>query len=355
MKCHAERTSRQDDDHQRARAKHDHPMADAVRISGRKRGASLLPFPPMPAQPVAERDPNAELARLQEVVATIGGTIAAQAEENSALRAYADRVLAALRACGGTRSNVTSPASPPLFLAVLARLAENGYATELARCVDVCKDARSNAQLWERIVDLPHHVLVGNEYRATRLHHWAWEGDLARVRETLARGADVNARDTGGNTALWRASAVGHLAVVCELLDRGADVDARSKDGSMALMIASCNGHTAVVLELAARGTDVNTRKTIGTTALILACSRDHVATAAALLRVGADVNAQCDEGWSALMYAAYSGYVDAVRVLLAAPGVGVNLADVNGLTALSLARAEGRAAVALLEAAGAR
>ena len=335
-------------------------MADAARIGGRKRGASLLPLPPAPAQPVAERDPNAELARLLEVVATIGGTIAAQAEEISALRAYADCVLAALRVRGGTRSDVTSAASPPLFLAVIARLAENGYAAEVVRCVNVCKDARSNAQLWERVVDLPHREpgVAGLSARhcTKRLIHWAREGDLERVRETLARGADVNARDTSGRPALYWASRGGHLAVARELLDRGADVEARHKHGKTALMAAAASGHTAVVLELAARGADVNARNDAGETPLIWATSTGHAASAAELLRLGADVNALSNRGWTALMEAASGGHADAIRVLLAAPGIDVNVAEEDDFTALSWARLEGHAAtVALLEAAGAR
>ena len=50
-----------------------------------------------------------------------------------------------------------------------------------------------------------------------------------------------------------------------------------------------------------------------------------------------------------ALIYAAMPGQVDVVRVLLAAPGVDVNLAAEDGFTALSAARANGHAAVVAL------
>ena len=324
-------------------------MADAdARVDGRKRGASPLPPPPAPPQPTLERTPSAapeddtEVARLRAVIGALAvviavhaDTAAAQAHELVAQRAAthaaavahaaeASALRAALRA-HAILSSVTSAASPLLFLAVLARLAENGYAREVVRCVNICRGARSNARLWARIVDLPHPAVVyrwrGSE---TRLLHWACEGDLARVRETLGRGADIAACDTNGRTALFWASMRGHLAVVRELLDHGADVSARND---------------------------------AGLTPLMRACYCGHAATAAELLRVGADVNAVCNDGWSALMEAAIDGYVDVVRVLLAVPGVDVNLTNARGDTALSMARRTGchAAVVALLEAAGAR
>ena len=82
---------------------------------------------------------------------------------------------------------------------------------------------------------------------------------------------------------------------------------------------------------------------------------KGHAATAAELLRLSADVNAQDGNGHSALMLAAIYDQADAVRVLLSAPGVDVNLANENGDTAMSLARDRGRVAiVALLETADA-
>ena len=45
------------------------------------------------------------------------------------------------------------------------------------------------------------------------------------MRKTLCRGADVNARDAYGYTALYRAAELGHLAVVRELLGRCAERD----------------------------------------------------------------------------------------------------------------------------------
>lgn len=58
----------------------------------------------------------------------------------------------------------------------------------------------------------------------------SWEdavrrGDAEGVREQLARGANANARNRHGQTALMLAAHGGHLAVVQALLAHGVDTD----------------------------------------------------------------------------------------------------------------------------------
>ena len=48
------------------------------------------------------------------------------------------------------------------------------------------------------------------------------------VHALLAKGADVNAKSSGGATALMLASQDGHLEVVNALLAKGAEVNAKS-------------------------------------------------------------------------------------------------------------------------------
>ena len=48
-------------------------------------------------------------------------------------------------------------------------------------------------------------------------------GDIEPVKALLARGADVNAEEADGQTALMWAAAEGHVDVVRALLEAGAD------------------------------------------------------------------------------------------------------------------------------------
>jgi len=91
-------------------------------------------------------------------------------------------------------------------------------------------------------------------------------GNLSRVRELIASGVDVNARNNTGTTVLMYASRHGHIEVVRELIARGADVNLRNVIGYTTLMIASKNGHSEVVRELIIRGADVNAQNNYGET-----------------------------------------------------------------------------------------
>ena len=244
-------------------------------------------------------------------------------------------------------------AHPLTLLHVLARLGENGLAREVVRCVRLCRDSWTNAQLWERVIDLQHvDAEAPDAGLTTRLIHWSTVDDETRVSETLDRGADVNRVDSRGFSALHWAREGGHEDVCTELLRHGAVEDAA--DG---LAQAASDGDMDSVANLVARGADIDARDDLKLTPFFHACRRGDAATAAALLRLGADVNAHRPSGASALFVAAAEGFAETIRVLLAAPGVALNAAaGRHGVTALQMARQRGHATVvALLEAAGAR
>lgn len=71
----------------------------------------------------------------------------------------------------------------------------------------------------------------------------AWQqavaaGDAARLAELLERGAEVDALDRYGQTALMLAARNGHFEAVHTLVDAGADLDHTAKHHLSALMLA---------------------------------------------------------------------------------------------------------------------
>jgi len=58
------------------------------------------------------------------------------------------------------------------------------------------------------------------------------------VKLLLAKGADVNAVDNQGNTALMLAANAGEFQIVDSLINGGANVNARNKEGRTALRLA---------------------------------------------------------------------------------------------------------------------
>ena len=78
-------------------------------------------------------------------------------------------------------------------------------------------------------------------------------GDLAKVKELLAESANPNSK-TGGVTPLVWASYKGQLGIVKLLLDSGANINAQDKDGDTALIAAVFGGKPHVVKYLVAKG-----------------------------------------------------------------------------------------------------
>jgi ankyrin repeat protein len=101
-------------------------------------------------------------------------------------------------------------------------------------------------------------------------------GDLDAIARLLDEGADVDARDEHGQTALMNAARDGREAVVRLLVERGAALDVSAKYGLTALMLAVLRSRVAVVRILAEAGADPLPRGTgapgfAGKTALDLA------------------------------------------------------------------------------------
>ena len=90
------------------------------------------------------------------------------------------------------------------------------------------------------------------------LHEAAGRGDTAKVQLLLDKGADINAKDSNGETALMEAADNGHLEVVKQLLAKGADVNAKSSYGYTALLYAADQGHTECVGLLLDGGANIN-------------------------------------------------------------------------------------------------
>jgi hypothetical protein len=83
------------------------------------------------------------------------------------------------------------------------------------------------------------------------------DGDVAAIRQMLAAGADVDARDRHGQTALMRSAHRGDLAVVRTLLEAGAGLDVTAKYGLSAIMLAVVAGHADVARVLARAGSNL--------------------------------------------------------------------------------------------------
>ena len=181
-------------------------------------------------------------------------------------------------------------------------------------------------------------------------------GNIEAVKRLLKEGADVNAKNSEGYTALSLASDNGHTEIVKMLLaTKGIKVNAKDKYVYTALELASRNGHTEIVAILLDNGADVNAKNDYGYTALIWASRNRQTEIVAMLLEWGADVNATDDYGDTALMKVincneeddrpwnqVENDIIEIVENLLNQDGIDVNVENKNGKTALKIAEETG-------------
>lgn len=169
----------------------------------------------------------------------------------------------------------------------LATAAMSGLTTEVQRLLNAGADVNAK-----------------DAHGTTALMECARGGYLETARLLLERGADARAKDERGWTALNEALWKGHLDVAGLLLDRGADPNAVDASGWTALIQAAWKGQLDVVGLLVAKGADIRAKDAFGKTAFMRAVEMGHRDIASLLLDKGDQVNAAEADGWTPVMAA---------------------------------------------------
>lgn len=100
----------------------------------------------------------------------------------------------------------------------------------------------------------------GAAERVPAIYLAAKRGKLVRLRALIATGADVNASNRNGRTALMGAVFYRNKAIARELLSEGANVDAGDVQGRTALMLAVANNDMEMARLLLMYGADVKVK-----------------------------------------------------------------------------------------------
>lgn len=152
----------------------------------------------------------------------------------------------------------------------------------------------------------------------------------------INRGANVNAVDAGGESALMHVASKGSTELLRLLYVAGADVQLTDEDGETALMKATSR---SVAQQLVEWGCNINAQDNTGQTALhhylLYDCSCGSSAYVTLLLQLGADPNIQDATGLNALHLAVQSCYPLDTLTLLADQMTDINAADSQGSTAV--------------------
>lgn len=96
-------------------------------------------------------------------------------------------------------------------------------------------------------------------------------GDFAIATELVAAGADLGARNSDGNNALWFACFSENPAIIELLVAKGISLDNLNDNGASCLMYAASAGKTAVVAALLLAGADPSLQTLDDFTALDMA------------------------------------------------------------------------------------
>ena len=224
---------------------------------------------------------------------------------------------------------------------------------------------------------------TGRELKAAgSIFSAAKSGLMDAVKTHLTAGADVNAKNDNGYTAMHLAAKNGHVEVVGLLLQAKADITIASKSGKTALhYVTYYNENFELVERLLNAGAPVNVldkkrktpldyaklRKNDALMKLLLAdgartgkelraendihyaATNGYADAVRRFIENGGDVNSVDRGGYTALQYATYNGYIEVVRVLVEAKADINAAANKRKKTALHYAAQKGRKEIAFL------
>lgn len=139
------------------------------------------------------------------------------------------------------------------------------------------------------------------------------------LRFLLTKGADFNARDRDGQSALHAAAGAGQVAVITLLLSLGLDVDVFDNDNYTPLTWALISGQEEAAMRLLSHGAIFQIEKLRrGRTVLHIAASLVMTNVVRKILETtDLEINAQDELGWTPLALACRRGVIELVEMLL--------------------------------------
>ena len=191
-------------------------------------------------------------------------------------------------------------------------------------------------------------LLVGcGQNPESALRSAAIDGNIEAVKRQLAAGANVNAPNTYGWTALYWASSRGHKEIVELLIANGADVNQTSDRGITPLdgAIDPSRGskkkpYTQPTLDRYPETADLLRKhggKTSAGLSIYVAATQGNIEAVKQHLAAGTDVDARDRQDKTPLQHAVFWGNKEIVELLIA-KGADVNAKNSTGLTPLDYA-----------------
>lgn len=150
----------------------------------------------------------------------------------------------------------------------------------------------------------------------------AWDNDVARARQLVQAGADVNYEDETQQSAYLIAASEGYVDLLDLTLRNGAEINAKDSYNGTALIRAAERGHAGIVGRLVQAGIDLDHVNNLGWTALHEAVvlgddGPDAADTVRVLVAAGVDISIEAGrDGKTALEHAEERGFDAIVSTL---------------------------------------
>lgn len=173
------------------------------------------------------------------------------------------------------------------------------------------------------------------------------QNDKESILSLIEKGADINATNEQGRTAVMIATRNNEPDIVKMLIEQGADIDVRDHNKDNVLLYAGASGYLEIVKLAVEAGADTTITNRYGGTALIPAAERGHVDVIEELLEHSdTDVNHINNLDWTALLEAIIlsDGGKNHQKIvqLLIDHGADVTISDGEGITPLDHAKKRG-------------
>jgi len=153
-------------------------------------------------------------------------------------------------------------------------------------------------------------TLISQAAAETDLGRAVLSGEIAEVRVSLEKGANVNEKDSQfGTTPLHMAAFYGRTEIAKLLLRSKADINAVDNEGETPLLAALANNQKEMGELLINRGAKVNVMTKKGWTPLHFAVSLKDEDLVRLLVEKGADLGAKTSEGSTPLDLAITAGH----------------------------------------------
>ncbi|MFF2178844.1 ankyrin repeat domain-containing protein [Lysinibacillus sp. NPDC058147] len=172
----------------------------------------------------------------------------------------------------------------------------------------------------------------------------AMNGETDKVLTLLRDGADINATDKHGRTAVLAATYNNKKETVKALIQSGADINIRDNNLENVLLHAGASGYLDILKLAIEAGADTKLTNRFGGVAIIPASERGHVEVVRELLtHSDIDVNHINNLHWTALLEAVILGdggkkHIEIVQ-LLVDHGADINIGDRDGVSPLQHAK----------------